>query len=144
MLVLAALTMAACGSRDATLEDLQTRIVTLPNGREIRAEIKTTPEAMRFGMMFRDSLPKDTGMLFVHGKPGAYNYWMHNVRIPLDIIFMDSQRTILGIAAGAAPCNLEPNRCTQYGSNANTRYVLEVAGGEARRLGLKPGDVLRF
>ena len=144
MLVLAALTMAACGSRDATIEDLQTRIVTLPNGHEIRAEIKTTPEAMRFGMMFRDSLPKDTGMLFVHDKPGAYSYWMHNVRIPLDIIFMDSQRTILGIAANAAPCKLEPNRCPQYGSNANTRYVLELAGGEAKRLGLKPGDVLRF
>ena len=144
MLGLAARTMAACGSRDTTQEDFQTRVVMLPSGREIRAEIKTTPEAMRFGMMFRDSLPKDTGMLFVHGKPGAYTYWMHNVRIPLDIVFMDSKRAILGIAANAAPCNLEPSQCPQYGSNANTRYVLELAGGEAKRLGLKPGDVLRF
>jgi uncharacterized membrane protein (UPF0127 family) len=126
------------------MDELNTTVVTLPGGQEIRAEVKMSPETMRYGMMFRDSLPKGHGMLFIHPKPGSYTYWMHNVRIPLDIIFLDPGRRIVGITVNAPPCPLEPEQCPQFGGNPNTQFVLELAGGESKRLGLKPGDVLRF
>ena len=95
MVLAAALLSAACGSRDTVTEELATRTVVLPGGQEIRAEVKFSAEQMKYGMMFRESLPRDRGMLFVHKKPGAYSYWMHNMRIPLDIVFMSDAEPVL-------------------------------------------------
>jgi uncharacterized protein len=144
ILMLAALAGAGCGSRETGMEDLETRIVTAPGGEKIVAEVKIRAEQMKYGMMFRDALPKGRGMLFIHSKPGAYTYWMHNVRIPLDIIFMDSARTVTGVALNSPPCLGEAATCPHFGGNPNTLYVLEIGGGESKRLGIRPGTVLSF
>src|SRR5512133_1838117 len=93
-----------CGSDTGSLEDLQTRMVKLPNGREIRAEVMMKPLDMQRGMMYRDALPPDRGMLFIHSQPGLYAYWMYNVKIPLDIVWMDSNHRIVEISADTPPC----------------------------------------
>jgi uncharacterized membrane protein (UPF0127 family) len=140
-----ALAMAGCGSQTATLEDLHTRIVRLPGGELIRAEVMTNPADMARGMMFRDELPRGRGMLFIHQTAGTYTYWMYQVKIPLDIIWMDSDRRIVEISANTPPCDGKPRtECPSYGGNARSQYVLELAGGEAARLGLKVGGVLTF
>jgi hypothetical protein len=141
-----ALVIAAsgCGSKPPAAEDFGIRVVSLPGGQKIRAEVMIRQEDMERGMMFRDSLAPDRGMLFLHSNPGKYSYWMHNCLIPLDIIWMDSEHRIQEISANTPPCKTEPDQCPQYGGNYESWYVLELASGMAARYGLKPGDTLDF
>jgi uncharacterized membrane protein (UPF0127 family) len=144
--VLAALTLAAygCGEKDATLEDLRTRIIGLPNGRQIRAEVMIQPVDLQRGMMFRDSLEPGRGMLFLHDRPGPYEYYMFQVRIPLDILWMGPGRNIVEIAANCPPCRTKASECPKYGGHFPAQYVLELAAGEAARNNLRTGDTLTF
>lgn len=134
-----------CGPATEPLEDLNTRIVTLPDGNQIRVEVKIKPEDMARGMMYRDSLPHGRGMLFIHSQPGPYTYWMPDMKIPLDIVFMDPNRRIVEIAANVPPCTTAKREdCPQYGGHQVEQYVLEIGAGEAARLGLRVGEALRF
>ena len=142
----AALALALAGCRGGTSDEdaLETRAVKLPNGTEIRAEARIRPVDMGRGMMFRDTLPRGQGMLFIHAKPGAYTYYMYNMRIPLDIVFMDANRRIVEIAASVPPCKTKASECPTYGGHGQAQFVLELGAGEAARNGLKPGDALTF
>jgi len=122
----------------------EVRQVTLPNGAHINAEVMIHPDDMARGMMFRDALPDGEGMLFIHPRPGRYGYWMYNVRIPLDIIWMDDERRIVEIAAETPPCLGEASQCPSYGGTMDSQFVLELGGGQAARHGLKPGDRIAF
>jgi uncharacterized membrane protein (UPF0127 family) len=134
----------ACGPATTGVEQLRLRTVTLPDGQQIRAEVLVRPEEMARGMMYRDSLPKGRGMLFIHDKPALYRYWMHNVKIPLDIIFMNETHKIVEISADTPPCTSDPKDCLTYGGHELEQFVLELGGGEARRLGLLAGQSLTF
>jgi len=136
--------LAGCGRKPVTMEDYMTRVVTLPNGRQIRAEVVTHPSDMARGMMFRDSLAPDRGMLFIHGSPGLYTYWMYQVRIPLDILWLDSDGRIVEISANTPPCRTNASGCPSYGGHQEALYVLELAGGVAAKHGLRVGDRLTF
>ena len=118
--------------------------IRLPGGREIRAEVLTRPEDLQRGMMFRESLAPHRGMLFVHPTAGRHSYWMFQCRIPLDIIWLDAGKRIVEISADTPPCPGEARTCPSYGGNHDALYVLEMAGGMAKKYGLKPGDVLSF
>jgi hypothetical protein len=120
------------------------RTVTLPAGQKIRAEVEMTPEDMQKGMMFRDSLPHDRGMLFIHQAPGLYPYWMFQCKIPLDIIWMDSSHRVVEISADTPACKTEASQCPNYGGHQQAQYVLELGGGEARRLGVAVGQTIQF
>jgi uncharacterized membrane protein (UPF0127 family) len=143
-LLLLALALAGCGPKTDTLADFGSRLVTLPAGRQIRAEVLINPQDMARGMMFRDSLAPDRGMLFLHAEAGNYPYWMYQVRIPLDIIWMDSERRVVEIAANTPPCKTGPGQCPTYGGHFRAQYVLELAGGMAAKYGIKPGETLEF
>lgn len=136
--------LAGCGTKPVTEEDFGTQMVGLPNGRQVRVEVMVSQADLMRGMMFRDSLPSGRGMLFIHGRPGRVSYWMYNVRIPLDIIWMDSNRTIVEISADTPPCKTAAASCPSYGGHFPAQYVLELAGGMAAKYGLKTGDTLRF
>jgi uncharacterized protein len=135
---------AGCGPATTGVEELRLRTVTLPDGQQIRAEVLVRPDEMARGMMYRDSLPKGRGMLFIHDKPAPYRYWMHDVKIPLDIIFMDEMHKIVEISADTPPCTSDPKDCPTYGGHHFEQFVLELGGGEARRLGLVEGQSLTF
>src|ERR1700759_574158 len=98
-LILLALAGAGCGPSTGGLDALRTRAVKLPNGHTISAEAEMDPTDMQKGMMFRDSLERGHGMLFLHEKPGLNQYWMYQVRIPLDILWMDTSHHIVEISA---------------------------------------------
>jgi len=134
--------MLGCAYRQTAEEPLT--LVWLPDGTEIRVEVMTRPEDMARGMMFRDSLAADRGMLFVHDRPGRYRYWMYQCLIPLDILWLDSSKRIVEISADTPPCKTEAEACPTYGGNYDAQYVLELAAGSAARHGLKPGDAIRF
>lgn len=125
-------------------DQLDTTTVTLPDGSEIRAEILTKPSEMEHGMMYRDALPPGHGLLFVHQQPAPVRYWMANVKVPLDIIFMDASHKIVEISADTPICTTKPEDCPTYGGHYLEQFVLEMRAGEARRLGLHEGLTLRF
>jgi uncharacterized protein len=145
--LLAAATFVSCGDgpKTAGLEALNTRVVTLPDGRQIRAEVMINPAEVSRGMMFRDALPRDKGMLFIHDKPAPYRYWMYNVKAPLDIVFMDANRRVVEISADTPPCTTtKPEDCPVYGGHHYEQFVLELRAGEAKRLGIQTDQLLTF
>jgi uncharacterized protein len=93
------------------------------------------PRRQAQGLMFVRSLPDLRGMLFVHESPRPITMWMKNTYIPLDMVFIDSRGRIQEIIAQTTPHSLEIIR-----SNEPALAVLEIAGGEAKRLGLHAGQ----
>jgi len=142
------LVLFGCGSKSSEDDDpiraMYTRTVTLADGNQIQAEVLLKPQEMARGMMFRDTLPRGHGLLFIHDKPAPYRYFMANVKVPLDIIFMDAARRIVEISADTPPCTTKPADCPTYGGHHYEQFVLEVGGGEAHRLGLQTGQTLTF
>ena len=95
------------------------------------------------GLMFRDELPADHGMLFIHDRQEPLAYWMKNTKIALDILYFDDQRRLVSQQRDVPPCSAG-DRCPPYPSHRPARYVLELNAGQAARLGLENGDELAF
>jgi uncharacterized protein len=118
--------------------------ISTPNGATIQAEIADTTEKRAKGLMYRDSLPKDRGMLFTFAEPQLWTFWMKNTRISLDIIWMDGKKRIVHIERNVPTCPRTDDGCPQYQPNDNAVYVLELAAGVADALKLQRGSVLKF
>ncbi len=88
--------------------------------------------------MFRDALDEREGMLFCFDVPDRYGFWMKNVRIPLDMLWLDNRGRIVWIVERAKPCTGDP--CPIYLPEADASYVLEVVGGFVKKHGLAVGD----
>lgn len=138
------LLLVACGERSITANQLNTRVITFPNGQKIRADFVSHPRDVVRGMKYRDSLEPDRGMLFQHGREGQYRYWMYEVRIPLDILWLDSRGVIVQLVHRAPPCPGPQEKCPSYGGAFKAIQVLELAAGTAERNGLKPGMRLDY
>ncbi len=126
------------------MEDLRTREVILPGGHVIKAESAVDTRDMMRGLMFRNSLAPDHGMLFVHPVSGHYSYWMYQTYIPLDIIWMDENHRIVEIVESAPPCKTAASKCAHFGGNQTARFVLELNGGDSRKYGLKVGQMVEW
>jgi uncharacterized protein len=136
--------LAGCSSEETTSQ-LGVSIVTFPNGKKITAEAMRTDLELLRGMMFRDSLERDRGMLFTHPDENIYHYWMYKTKMPLDIIWMDHDHRIVEMSLKTPPCTASsPKDCTNYGGNFKSRYALEVNAGVAEANKLQVGDVLQF
>ncbi|WP_447936441.1 DUF192 domain-containing protein [Thermomonas fusca] len=95
------------------------------------------------GLMFRDAMAEDRGMLFVHDTQEPQAYWMKNTRIALDILYFDNDRKLVAQQRDVPPCSLG-DACPSYPSNAPARYVLELNAGQAEKLKLQDGATLTF
>jgi uncharacterized membrane protein (UPF0127 family) len=118
-----------------------TEVVTIEsaNGRHVfNAEVVKEAKARDRGLMFRQSLPDDGGMLFDYDPPQEISFWMKNTYISLDIIFIDARGTILNIVPNTIPLSLAP-----LPSAGPARGILEVKAGTCARLGIKAGDHVR-
>ena len=138
-----AVLLSGCSKEDT--DGISTTHVTFPNGKTIVVEIERKTAELMKGMMFRDSLAEDHGMLFVNPKEDVYSYWLYQTRIPLDIIWMDHDRRVVEMSLDTPPCkSTSAKDCTNYGGNYKSKYVLEVSAGVAAKNGLKVGDTLNF
>lgn len=109
-------------------------------GERFVVEVATTPKEQALGLMFRDALPQDHGMLFIFPSATTRRFWMKNTRIPLDIFYFDENLRLVSVAENAKPCRTQ--QCPSYPSEGPARYVLELNAGKAAELGVKPGDEL--
>lgn len=100
------------------------------------------PERAR-GLMFREQLAPDSGMLFIHDEQEPLAYWMKNTKIPLDILFFDNDRKLVSKQVDVPPCTLG-DMCPNYPSDGPARYVLELNAGQAARLKLQAGAELKL
>lgn len=110
-----------------------------------RVELADTVDSRAQGLMFRRDLPAGTGMLFVYPEPQPVSFWMRNTLIALDIVFADDRGVIRRIHPMARPLDETPIPGAAIGDPDPDRLlVLEIAGGEAARLGLQPGQVIAY
>ena len=135
--------MLAASSHATSAQDGLVQIST-PNGVTIQAEIADTTEKRAKGLMYRDALAKDRGMLFTFAEPQLWTFWMKNTRISLDIVWMDVKKRIVHIEHNVPTCPRTDDGCPQYQPNDNAVYVLELAAGVADALKLQRGSVLKF
>jgi uncharacterized membrane protein (UPF0127 family) len=113
-----------------------------PPGREpviVQVEVVQTPEARQRGLMYRKQLDPDAGMLFLFDHPEQHTFWMHNTLVPLDMIFITSNWSVLGVVENATPLTDSPRFVPGV-----SQYVLEVNAGFARRNGVVPGTAVRY
>lgn len=125
------LSAAACSS---------TPTVSL-RGHVFKVEIADSDAERTRGLMYRDQMAADAGMLFLFERQEAQAFWMKNTRIPLDILYFDQSWILVGWSLNTPPCSLG-NNCPSYPSQAPARYVLELNAGTAERIGAKFGDLL--
>lgn len=118
--------------------------IRLPNGSIINAEIADTQRKRAEGLMFREHLPRDRGMLFTFGQAQPWTFWMKNTKIPLDIIWMNEKKQVIHIAHRVPICMRTDDGCPQYQPNDPALYVLELGSGEAERLKIERGTKLQF
>ena len=104
-------------------------------------EIADSDEERQRGLMFRETLDRDKGVLFVFEEEGNYLFWMKDTLIPLDIIWINSDLEVVYIT-NAVPCVTE--RCLTYGPEEDALYVLEVNSGVSGEIGLEVGDRVDF
>ncbi|MBV8492834.1 MAG: DUF192 domain-containing protein [Alphaproteobacteria bacterium] len=142
ILIAASLTVLAGRSALAQLETFpkaELTIVTASGPHKFTVEVATTPGQMEQGLMFRRSLAPDAGMIFDYGGLAMAAMWMKNTLIPLDMLFVDQRGRIINIHERAVPGSLDP-----IAAAAPARAVIELNGGTAARLGIKPGDRVIF
>ena len=107
--------------------------------RSIRIEIADDEAQRTQGMMFRKSIPNDTGMLFIFPDESPRSFWMKNTYVPLDIIFVATDKTIVNIHENTPTLTEQ-----RFESTAPAKYVVEVAGGFSKAYGIKAGDKIDF
>ena len=141
--------LAACGMEPASNASQPVGDRTAPSGLDLvplsvrsgnrthafTVEVARTSEEQAQGMMFRESLGPDQGMIFPFPEPRLASFWMRNTLIPLDIIFVRADGTIARIAANAVPLSEEP-----VAVGEPVTAVLELRGGRAAELGIQEGD----
>ena len=102
-------------------------------------EVARTPAEQQTGLMNRQSLAPDRGMIFPYDTPQQAAFWMKDTLIPLDMIFLRADGSIVRIAANTVPLSLEP-----VPSGEPVAAVLEIAGGRSAELGLRAGDKVEW
>jgi uncharacterized membrane protein (UPF0127 family) len=109
-------------------------------GERFSVEISDTREKQALGLMFREEMADDHGMLFIFPNEAPRSFWMKNCRIALDIMYFDKDLKMVSASLDTPPCRV--NRCPSYPSKASAMYVLELNAGMAAKLGIGAGDRL--
>ncbi len=140
LLLLMISALSAPASFGATLSD---QTVFFPGGTKISAEVADNPETRQIGLMFRDHLPYNRGMLFIFSEPGLHPFWMKNCKFPLDIIWLNESKEVIYISEATPPCQL--GVCPSYGPTDKVAlYVIEVVAGFTEKERLKLGMKVKF
>jgi uncharacterized membrane protein (UPF0127 family) len=122
-------------SADAAMRRSKLTLQTGQGAHVIEIEIAMTPAEQQMGLMFRRSVPENTGMLFLYPGPQEITMWMKDTYVSLDMVFIKGNGVVHRIEA-----HTEPFSQTTIPSKGDVVAVLEMVAGSAEKLGLKPGD----
>lgn len=136
--LIACLVLALVSSANSFQADKK---VCFNSGTCVNAEIADTGALREKGLMFREALKDDEAMLFVFDEVCLPSFWMKNVKFPLDIIWIDSDKKIVGIKEEAPVCE---QGCEVYPPEKQCKFALEVNAGFVRKNNLKIGDSVNF
>ncbi|MDE0403837.1 MAG: DUF192 domain-containing protein [Nitrospira sp.] len=120
-------------------------MVSTPDGLMIYCEIADTPAKRSQGLMFRTRMAPDRGMLFTFPEfqePGYWTFWMKNTKMPLDILWLDQDGTIVHVERYVPICTRTDNLCPRYRPKTAAVQVLELGAGQAATLNLSVGTRL--
>jgi uncharacterized membrane protein (UPF0127 family) len=138
-LLLLAITFASlcsgCEHNEAPPQSLRTTRMVIA-GTPYTLEVADNPDRREIGLMKRDSMPADHGMIFIFPGEQQLGFWMKNTRIPLDIIYLDASGKIVSTAT------MKPYDLANVPSGAPAKYAIELNEGQVKQLNVKPGDVL--
>lgn len=124
----------------ACMHETPTLVIYATSGDyRVTVEVAKRSAEQQRGLMYRRSLEKDTGMLFVFQQEEPQSFWMKNTLIPLDMLFISSDLVIVDITT-MQPCSVDP--CPSYTSKQPAQYCLEVNAGYARSHAIKIGDTI--
>lgn len=109
---------------------------------EVPVEVAREPYTWSKGLMFRESLPENGGMLFIFPDEARRSFWMKNTLIPLDMIFISRNKRVVTVRKNALPCTTA--LCPTYDSTADASFVLEVNAGFADAYSIREGDLVEI
>ena len=132
---------ALCCSGTTAAAD-PTVAITYPTGARVQAELADTPQKRSRGLMFRERLALNAGMLFVFEDAGEWSFWMKNTKVALDILWIGPDKRIVYIEENVPICRQDP--CPEYKPSKNALYVLELPAGSVKREKLAKGMKLEF
>jgi uncharacterized membrane protein (UPF0127 family) len=113
-------------------------VVSFDNGIEAGVEIAQTSAQLQTGLMNRENLQENTGMLFIFKSEDRHSFWMKNMSFPIDIIWINANLKVVDITREAQTCRIEP--CPAYTPSAPAKYVLEVPAGFAQKNLIETGQ----
>jgi uncharacterized protein len=106
--------------------------------KQFTLEVADREETRQFGLMRRDSMPADHGMLFVFNREAPLGFWMKNTRIPLDIIYLDGKGRVVSVK------QMKPHDLNNTPSDGPAQYAIELNKGQAEAAGVKAGMTLKL
>jgi uncharacterized membrane protein (UPF0127 family) len=134
--LIVSLLIYCCFTTKATASESQ---LSISNKLSLNIKIADNDSARMKGLMFVKNLPENEGMLFIMEDEAQVNMWMKNTYIPLDMIFINSNKEIVSMAENTKPLSTEI-----ISSKNKVKYVLEINGGLAKKSGLKIGDKINY
>jgi len=130
---------AVAGQAQTGLRQVPLTITSASGAHRFTVDIAATPDEQERGLMFVKHLASDRGMIFPYDPPQNVAFWMKNTLIPLDMVFIRADGHVARIAANTVPMSLDP-----VPAGEPVAAVLEIVGGRAAQIGLKPGDVVEW
>jgi uncharacterized membrane protein (UPF0127 family) len=127
----------ASAQTDPRAQSLPTVSMDIGN-RKFTIEVAMTDEQQQTGLMYRDSMPADHGMIFVFPDEEERSFWMKNTRIPLDIAYLDKNGKVVSIKS------MKPFDLTGIDSDGPAKYAIELNVNVAKQIGLKAGDIVKI
>lgn len=123
--------------------DSYQRVNITVNGQRLIAEVSATSEQRTRGLTVKNALAENESMLFVFDNQAKHKFWMKDMKFPIDIIWIGSDKSVIDIEKSLQPCN-SGFLCSTYEPDGDSLYVLETVSGFAQKHGIVKGTVVEF
>ena len=113
------------------------------NGFNLLTDVPTTEDQFQKGLGIKDHLKENQGMLFIFGQPAKYAFWMHGMKFPIDIIWVDNKNNVVHVERNLSPCTIDL-ACPSYSPDKDSMYVLETTSNFSERHNVTIGTHVNY